>query len=305
MFERRDVLKAALGAVAAGIAPAARSFAQSFAQAALRGRRLPPPSPSLFPRHGRRPRARARRQALCAAVHRSARALRQSVLRAICRHQDQARRGHMVRREERLLDRAAASRLYLRGRRSTSIVVEDGAAARLAYDQSQIRLRRAESRRQALPDLGFSGFRVLYRARQRPRQRSSPFSRARASIARVARGQNLGVTARGLSIRTADPRGEEFPAFRSFWIEKPTLGDNALVIHALLDSPSVTGAYRFTLRPGEATLIDTELTLFPRTADRPFRPRAASRRPRCSRRSTAAAPTTCGRWSPRSMGCRC
>ena len=34
-----------------------------------------------------------------------------------------------------------------------------------------------------------------------------------------------------------------------------------LVIHALLDSASVTGAFRFTLRPGEATIIDTELTL--------------------------------------------
>ncbi|MEK8122978.1 glucan biosynthesis protein [Methylocystis sp. IM4] len=29
--------------------------------------------------------------------------------------------------------------------------------------------------------------------------------------------------------------------------------------------PSVAGIYRFTVRPGEATLIDTELTLFSRT----------------------------------------
>jgi glucans biosynthesis protein len=39
-----------------------------------------------------------------------------------------------------------------------------------------------------------------------------------------------------------------------------------LVIHALLDSASVTGAFRFTLRPGEATIIDTELTIFARAA---------------------------------------
>ena len=82
--------------------------------------------------------------------------------------------------------------------------------------------------------------------------------------ARVSRDQPLGVTARGLSLRTADSRGEEFPVFRAFWIEKPALGDNTLVIHALLNSASVTGAYRFTLRPGEATIIDTEMTLFPR-----------------------------------------
>ena len=37
-----------------------------------------------------------------------------------------------------------------------------------------------------------------------------------------------------------------------------------LVVHAVLDSDSVTGAFRFTIRPGEATIIDTECTLFPR-----------------------------------------
>ena len=35
-------------------------------------------------------------------------------------------------------------------------------------------------------------------------------------------------------------------------------------MHALLDSPSTTGAYRITVRPGEATVTDVELTLFPR-----------------------------------------
>jgi glucans biosynthesis protein len=111
--------------------------------------------------------------------------------------------------------------------------------------------------------VGFSGFRILRR-----QDGGSDFEVALfqgASFFRAtALGQNLGVTARGLSIRTADPRGEEFPIFRSFWIERPALADNALVIHAVLDSPSVTGAYRFTLRPGEATIVDTELTLFPR-----------------------------------------
>ena len=65
----------------------------------------------------------------------------------------------------------------------------------------------------------------------------------------AARGQNFGVTARGLSIRTGDAQGEEFPLFRAVWIEKPTPATNALTIHALLDSASMTGAFRFTLRP--------------------------------------------------------
>jgi glucans biosynthesis protein len=144
-------------------------------------------------------------------------------------------------------------------------LVENGAARRLAYDPQAFEFGRLQVPPD-LPDLGFSGFRVL-----QPRD-SGGLSEAAifqgASFFRaMGRGQNLGVMARALSIRTADPnRGEEFPFIKVVWIEKPTLASNALVIHALLDSESLTGAYRFTLRPGEATIIDIECTLFTRTA---------------------------------------
>lgn len=80
----------------------------------------------------------------------------------------------------------------------------------------------------------------------------------------VARGQVFGLSARGLSINTGEAAGEEFPLFRTFWLETPT--DGRMVVHALLDSPSVTGAYRFTIRPGDETQIDVEVTLFTRAA---------------------------------------
>jgi glucans biosynthesis protein len=111
-------------------------------------------------------------------------------------------------------------------------------------------------------DIGFSGIRLLVPFEGDLREvavfQGASFFRARASF------QLFGTVARGLSIRTADPRGEETPAFRQVWIEKPNLATNAIVIHALLDSESVTGAYRFTMRPGDATIIDTECTLFAR-----------------------------------------
>ncbi|MFN3657870.1 MAG: glucan biosynthesis protein [Pseudolabrys sp.] len=81
----------------------------------------------------------------------------------------------------------------------------------------------------------------------------------------VAKGQVYGISARGLSIRTADPKGEEFPAFRTFWIEKPAAQTNSIVVHALLDSPSAAAAFRFTIRPGAATIYDTEMALYPRS----------------------------------------
>ena len=141
-------------------------------------------------------------------------------------------------------------------------LVENGTVRRLAYDSRAFDFGALQVPPSS-KDLGFSGFRVL-----RPRDEGEALEVALfqgySFFRAEARGQSLGAVARALAIRTADVDGEELPLLRAAWIEKPTLASNALVIHALLDSPSLTGAFRFTLRPGEATLIDTECTLFTR-----------------------------------------
>ena len=80
----------------------------------------------------------------------------------------------------------------------------------------------------------------------------------------MAREQIYGLTARGLAVNTAEPDGEEFPVFTRFYVEKPEENAQTVRLYALLDSKSVTGAYRFTIRSGEETSIDVELTLYPR-----------------------------------------
>ena len=80
----------------------------------------------------------------------------------------------------------------------------------------------------------------------------------------VPRGGQYGLSARGLAIRTAHPSGEEFPAFTQFWIERPGANSSGFVVHALLDSPSTTGAYRISIQPGTETVMDVDMTLFPR-----------------------------------------
>jgi periplasmic glucans biosynthesis protein len=80
----------------------------------------------------------------------------------------------------------------------------------------------------------------------------------------VAKGLLYGLSARGLAINTAEPVGEEFPAFTHFWIERPAQRATAIVIDALLESESITGAYRFTVQPGVVTVMDVTCTLFPR-----------------------------------------
>lgn len=111
---------------------------------------------------------------------------------------------------------------------------------------------------------GFSGFRV-----HGPLNRADVFDeylvfQGASYFRAVGRDQVYGLSARGLAIDTARPNGEEFPYFRAFWIEKPAAADRSLTVHALLDSPSTTGAYRFVVTPGEATVMDVAFTLFPR-----------------------------------------
>ena len=114
-------------------------------------------------------------------------------------------------------------------------------------------------------DLGFAGFRI-----HAPINRPDYFDEVAvflgASYFRaVGRNQGYGLSSRGLSLKTADPGGEEFPIFRAFYLERPQPGTNSLVLTGLLDSPSAAGAMRITLRPGEDTTMDCELTLYPRT----------------------------------------
>jgi periplasmic glucans biosynthesis protein len=142
--------------------------------------------------------------------------------------------------------------------------VENSQVRQIVYDRGQFDFGRLQPPA-SLPDLGFSGFRIFGDAQNGVSREVAIFQGA-SFFRTSARGQNLGIMARGLTLKAGDPKGEEFPAFRAFWIEKPEPGAQHLMIHALLDSESVTGAFRFTLRPGDVTIIDTECTLFARAA---------------------------------------
>ena len=79
----------------------------------------------------------------------------------------------------------------------------------------------------------------------------------------LGKGHSYGLSARGLAIGTGSSRPEEFPLFRAFWIERPRHAQS-ITVHALLDSPSVTGAYSFQIWPGAETRMDIAAELFPR-----------------------------------------
>jgi glucans biosynthesis protein len=143
-------------------------------------------------------------------------------------------------------------------------IVKENAAQHLAYSPQLFSTGKVMTAALPNEDIGFAGLRVLY-----PLNRSDVFDEVAvfqgASYFRsLGRGQGYGLSARGLAIKTGDPSGEEFPAFRAFWVEAPAPNSHVLRMHALLDSPSTTGAYHFKIYPGQITMMEIEATLFPR-----------------------------------------
>ena len=115
-----------------------------------------------------------------------------------------------------------------------------------------------------VPLPGIAGFR-LHHPLNRPDIMDELLAFQGASYFRaLGRGSAYGLSARGLAIRTGSSEPEEFPDFTRFYIERPEPGADRVVIHAALDSPSLTGAYRFVVSPGENTVMETTARLYPR-----------------------------------------
>jgi len=78
----------------------------------------------------------------------------------------------------------------------------------------------------------------------------------------LGKGHRYGLSARGLALNSGGPDKEEFPDFVEVWLGKPEAADKSITFHALLDSPSVAGAYTFVLTPGDDTTMEVKVTLF-------------------------------------------
>lgn len=145
---------------------------------------------------------------------------------------------------------------------SINEVLPDGSVKHVAYDPRDFDFGKNRLAPEAWGDIGLAGFRV-HTALNTPAYKDELVVFLGASYFRAV-GKNLhyGLSARGLGIDTAGGQGEEFPRFTEFWIERPAADATQLVVHALLDSPRAAGAYRFVLKPGEATQMDVQARLY-------------------------------------------
>ncbi len=145
-------------------------------------------------------------------------------------------------------------------------VLQDGQIAPLHFDKTLYRYTGDAARVAdvAAPDLGYAGFRVYYPLTSDGNREEVVVFLGASYFRLLGPDQVHGLSSRGLAVDIAVDSGEEFPAFREFWLVRPTPEASTLTFVALLDSPSVTGAYRFDLEPGSHTTLDVDARLYAR-----------------------------------------
>ncbi len=139
----------------------------------------------------------------------------------------------------------------------------------LAYDPATFDFGKNQFQSQAWGDLGHGGVRAFSHLNS-PEHKDELIVFSGASYFRaLGMGQRYGLSARGLAVDTVGATQEEFPRFTDFWLEKPTAANGPLTIYALLDSPRMSAAYRFDVKPGEETVTEVHAKIFMRATDKP------------------------------------
>ncbi|WP_414714671.1 glucan biosynthesis protein [Sphingobium sp. LMC3-1-1.1] len=139
-------------------------------------------------------------------------------------------------------------------------LVEQGRATPLRYDPDMFEAPAGNAVRNLGPDAGFAGFRIMNAA-----QDGDWLSFLGATYFRAPAERQFGLSARAVAINTSIAGKEEFPRFTHFWLERT--GRSSVTVYALMDSASLTGAFRFasTLTP-QGVRQDVDAVLFTRKA---------------------------------------
>ncbi|MEP7246720.1 MAG: glucan biosynthesis protein [Gammaproteobacteria bacterium] len=142
--------------------------------------------------------------------------------------------------------------------------VSDAGVRQILYSTSMFDFGKLIKPGQLPPETGFAGLRVHFPLHT-PAYKDELIVFQGASYFRLlGRNQGYGISARGIAVDTGTEKGEDFPSFTDFWLVRPKPSDHNLVIYAVLDSKSITGAYRFDVRPGTVTQVEVTSKLYPR-----------------------------------------
>ena len=143
-------------------------------------------------------------------------------------------------------------------------IVENGEQRPLSFQREWFTFSDPELGKKVPHDLGYAGFKLTHPINQPGLQDQFMVFAGASYFRAVAAGNAWGISARGVAINTGLPQGEEFPSFTEYWMEPPATDAKMMTVYALLDGPSISGAYKFEITPGERTNIRVQNVLFPR-----------------------------------------
>ena len=141
-------------------------------------------------------------------------------------------------------------------------VVGNGVARTVAYDPALFDMPENSIARQLPESAGFAGFRV-----QEPRGGQLDWRRndwvaflGAAYFRAIGQLHQYGLSARGVALDIAvGGKPEEFPDFTQFYLS-PMDGDS-LTVHALMEGPSIVGAFQFVMSRGKGVVMQIEQVL--------------------------------------------
>lgn len=159
-------------------------------------------------------------------------------------------------------------------------VVAGGAAREILYSPDLFDMPEDSIARQLPPSAGFAGFRFQESRDGHIGREGKPLDWRRndwvaflgASYFRaIGELFQYGLSARGVAIDPAVAGvAEEFPDFTHIYIETPKDGDAGMTVYALLDGPSLSGAYKFVMTRGRGVVMEIEKRLHLRRAVQRF-----------------------------------
>ncbi len=147
----------------------------------------------------------------------------------------------------------------------TMNIIDAGGPRPLAFKKSDFVFADPAVEKRVPADVGFAGFKLTFPLNQKNEQNQFMVFAGASYFRGVGKDNVFGISGRGLAVDTGLPRGEEFPAFTEFWLVHPSPNAKEMVVYGLLDSKSLSGAYQFTIFPGNPTRIQVTTKLFPRT----------------------------------------
>jgi glucans biosynthesis protein len=145
-------------------------------------------------------------------------------------------------------------------------VIDGGQSKRIIYDQAYFDMPADSVARQLPKGAGFAGFKI-----QEARDGALDWRRndwvaflGAAYFRAIGELRQYGLSARGIALDVAvADRSEEFPDFTNFYVDSRE-GADSVTLYALMEGPSIVGAYKFVMQRTKAVIMDIETTLFVR-----------------------------------------